>query len=369
MGENNVKERFKNVDFLRFILAVIIVMFHGKNASVLPTTIFPTLKHCNICVDFFFIISGFFLFKNIKVGDTLTFAKKRFLRLAPMIWIVILFTFIVSLLVKEASFSFDGNILRCLLLAHISLAPSTGENMRLGATWFVPVLFWTSIFYFYIHKIFEKKYLNLIIWLIIIFSYTLYYSNNNFGTGGHTKTIYHFANIGVLRGLAGIGIGYFISMLYKSDFLKKCSKFGKITITIIEGFLISFLSYYMLFTTKLPGKSGFLYIVTFTILFYLFLIKQGFISKILENNICTTLGNSSYSIYIMHFPLLRVLHFTLYQHFATFVNFHLIFVFVLQTIFAVIFGIIIHYIFEKPINRFIKKKFLQPAQSTIEMQK
>lgn len=358
MSEKIVKEYFKNVDFLRFVLAVIIVMFHGSKASVFPYLLFPTFKHCNICVDFFFIISGFFLFYSIKNIDTVAFAIKRFFRLAPMVWFIVLFTIIASIFIHNAPFSLGNIILRCLLLSNIGFAPSIGEKLRLGVTWFVPVLFWVSIFYFYIHKIFDKKYLNLIIWLIIIISYALYYSNNHFETGGHTHTLYHFADIGVLRGLAGIGIGYFISELYKSNFLKQCSKILKLVITGVEIFSISFLSYYLFFTTELPGDSGFVYIVMFSILFYLFLSKQGYISKLLEKNIWRELGNASYAIYIIHFPLFRVLHFTLYKHFANFVNSHTLLTFVLQTIFAIIVGILVHYLYEIPINKLIKKKIL-----------
>lgn len=218
MEGKNIIERFKNIDFLRFILAVMIVMFHYRGC--LSIKIF---SHCNVCVDFFFIIAGFFLFNNIKNENTFTFARKRFWRLVPMIWLLLLIIIIADIFIKETSFSFSNNILRALLLSNIGFAPSVGGTFQLGVLWFVPVLFWVSIFYFYIHKIFEKKYLNLIIWLIIIFSYTLYYTNNGFGTGGHSKTLYHFADIGVLRGLAGIGLGYFISMLYKTDFLENCA--------------------------------------------------------------------------------------------------------------------------------------------------
>lgn len=354
MEGKNIIERFKNIDFLRFILAVIIVIFHYRGYFN-----FQLFAHCNVCVDFFFIIAGFFLFKNIKGGDTFSFAKKRFLRLVPMLWLIVGLVLLVSLFISNIKCSLGDNILRLFFLQSLGFSPETnGKNTGLVVTWFIPVLFWVSIFYFYIHKIFEKKYLNLIIWLIIIFSYVLYYSGNKFGTGGHAHTLYHFADVGVLRGLAGIGLGYFISMLYKTDFLKNCTTGIKWFITGCEIFLMSFLAYYLLFTTKLPGKSGFVYIVTFSMLFYLFLSKQGYISKFFEKDFWTALGNSSYAIYIMHFPMFRILHFTIYKHYSDFVSTHSILVFAIQTMLAILFGIFIHYIFEKPVGKYLKKKFL-----------
>ncbi len=65
------------------------------------------------------------------------------------------------------NFNFNNNILSVFLLNNI------GFSMEHGATsqeWFVAALFWISLFYFYINKIFTRKYLNLIIWVITILS-------------------------------------------------------------------------------------------------------------------------------------------------------------------------------------------------------
>ncbi len=357
----NKTERFYNVDFLRFILSVAVIMFHGRYGSVLPQTILPTMEDNRICVDFFFIMAGFFLFNYIKNENTFDFAKKRFLRLIPMIWALLILAFIASLIVPELHFNIEGNIFRGLLLSNVGLQPGAEGNMRLGVTWFVSVLFWVSIFYFYIHKIFEKKYLNLIIWLLIIFSYSIIYSYTNFKIGGHSKVIYGFMDIGVLRGLAGIGIGYFISMLFKSKPVSNLSKLTKLFITGAEVLLLSYLSYYMLFSTKFPMKTPFGFITTFSVLFYLFLIKQGKISNLLNNKVFNLFGNASYAIYLIHFPMFRILHFTLYKHYSEFVNSHIYSVFVLQTILAIIVGIILHLYIETPITKYLNKKFITPV--------
>lgn len=97
--DNNVKdsraERFKNVDILRFIFAVIIVYFHlvrndiFNNVSELCTNfIYPsTVDNCYV-LGIFMIMAGFFLFKefNEKPERSWTdFALNKISRLWPVL--------------------------------------------------------------------------------------------------------------------------------------------------------------------------------------------------------------------------------------------------------------------------------------------
>lgn len=367
MPENNLKERFKNVDFLRFILAVIIVMYHGKASEFMKlSSFYPALSHGYFCVEFFFIVSGFFLFKNInKNEDTVIFAKKKYFRLIPAILLLLLFTAITSIFITEIHFNFNENIMKLFLLQTCGLSKFAGETAGRG-NWFVSVLFCSSIFYFYLYKITSQKWFNFITALLILFGYTIFL---NFKGNNHWGLYNGFLNTGLVRGIAGLGIGYFIAMLYNNKFLKTCTTKTQIIISGLEIYLSSFLTYYLLFTSKVPGKTNFLFILTFCILFYCFLIKQGILSKFLDKGIFGSLGQYSYTIYIMQFLIMEILKYTVYNHNITFIKGHTSLVFTLQTIIVVLGGIIIYQFFEKPINRFIKKKFLQPAQSTIEMQK
>lgn len=354
-----MKERFKNVDLLRFIFAVLIVMFHFRVCPTIRPIIehaLPGLRHCNVCVDFFFIMAGFFLFNTINTTlSTFEFTKKRFLRLAPLIWIFLIIMAIASIFTHAINFPLNGDILRGLLLHDIGFAPGP-TSIGGGIHWFISVLFWVSLFYFYIAKIINKKYLNLTIWLLTIISLGLKLNYCNFNTGGHTTNIYYFINIGVLRGLYGIGIGYFISQLYKSGFLQKCSRNIEHIISFLEIYCIGFLTYFLLSTKVLPGKSGFLYIVIFSIIFYLFLIKKGFVSKLFDNNLSVKLGAYSYAIYVMH-PLITPI-FNKYIYITanhTVMN-HIKIFYIFEILLAIILGITIHHFFEKPINKLISSK-------------
>lgn len=353
-----MKERFKNIDLLRFVFAILIVMFHARHAVIKGTLehVLPGLKHCNACVEFFFMIAGFFLFYTINTKQsTFEFAKKRFLRLAPLVWFFLVIVAILSFFISYIQFPDTSNILRVFLLNNIGFAPPV-KGIGAIIHWFIPVLFWVSLFYFYITKIIDKKYLNLIMWLITIISLGMKLNNSNFLTCGNAANIYYFINIGILRGLYGMGIGYFIAQLYKSGFLHKCSKVWYYIISGLEIYCIIFLTYYLLFTSRLPGQSGFLYILIFSILFYLFLIKKGFISKLFDNNISAKLGSYSYAIYVMHPLITSIFAKLVYIQANSTVMTHIMPVYCFEIILAVLTGILTHYIFEKPINKLIKSK-------------
>lgn len=244
----------------------------------------PGVVHCEVCVDFFFIIAGFFLFYTINTTQSIfEFAKKRFLRLAPLVWVFLSITAILSIFINSITPPGTGDILRIFLLNDIGFAP-LGRTCGYWVHWFVPVIFWVSIFYFYITKIIDKKYLNLIIWLITIISLGLYLNHGNYNTGGNITQIFYFVNVGVLRGLFGMGIGYFILHIYKSGFLQNCGKWGKYLISIAEIYCVGFLTHYLLSTKSLPGKSAFLYFIIFQYYSIYFLSKKASFQNCVTTN-------------------------------------------------------------------------------------
>lgn len=366
---NSKKGRFQNVDFLRFLLAIDILLFHLganrgsigyllKDESQTFQHIFNQCIHGFICVDFFFIISGFFLFKSInKNQDTLQFVKTKIIRLMPTIWLSMIVYAIFSIFIDKMNFNLNNNILNIFLLNSIGFSTHTTMGNTHQA-WFVAALFWTSLFYFYITKIFDKKYLNLIIWLIVACGFGFILNCNYPGLAGAKGNSFIFINQGIMRALSEIGLGYFIVMLYNSDFLKNINSLGKIIISAIEIYCSVFLIYYLIFSPKVPGNNYFLYIVIFAILFYLMLIKQGLLSRLLDNNVSQILGSWSYSIFIMHIIVFDIIRSAIMYPHKNFVLAHPIPIFTLGIILAILVGILTYYFFEKPVTKYLKNKFI-----------
>lgn len=350
------KVRNKNIDFLRFLFAFLIVMFHFRSFQNIDFTanFLKGIKHCNICVEFFFIIAGYFLFQNINIKqDTFDFMKRRFFRLAPLIWVYIVLSAVFSS-IFHFKFSYDGNILQLFLLNNVGFSPLTGGT-GCGVSWFVAVLFWTGVFYFYISKIFKTQYVNLIIWLITVCSLGIFLNNGSYGYGGHTSNIALVFNTGILRGLYGIGIGYFLSMIKDREFLEGyTSNLSECVFSILELGLFGVIMYYSIFSDKVLGQSSFVIVFLFSIMFYLFIVKKGILSKLFDNNISAWLGQSSYAIYVMH-PLAGAVCDSILKHNVHYVQAYPYYIYFAKVLIAIIFGIISFYIFEKPLNRLVKR--------------
>lgn len=110
---------------------------------------------------------------------------------------------------------------------------------------------------------------------------------------------------GMLSGIAGYGLGYFIGFIYKND-LNRTKSVGiawKIVISIVEA--IAFISFFWLvaFSKTNNGEYPFIFFVfLFTVVFILFILKKGYVSKFFDLGISKTLGSWSYAIYIMQWP-------------------------------------------------------------------
>lgn len=352
------KERFHNVDFLRFILAVEIMLFHFglffKNSNLFFKTIYNHFGNGFICVEFFFIISGFFLFKNINTSeDTINFVKKKLIRLLPVKYLALGICLICSLCIKNFSFLFNKSIISLVFLNCIGFNSYKTAPVEI---WYITVLFWDSLFYFYIHKIFQKKTINLILWIITVTSCAFVLNCKPGSYAGIYENTYIIFNPAVIRGLFGLGIGYFIAMLYTSEFVKTINLKTKLCINIIEIYAVIYLTYYLTISNKVPGKNYLNYIIIFSLLFYLLLIKQGILSNFINHKILATLGKYAYSLYAIHWVIYLITSKTIW-HIETFNN-HPFTFFITNICIALSASVLIYHLFEKPITKYLKNKYL-----------
>ncbi len=101
MTESNNGNRLVEVDALRGLAALAVVLFHHTTRfgelfqPVSPTSIsFPDGHHG---VNLFFIISGFVIFMTLeKTSRPMDFVVSRFSRLFPAYWAAIILTFFIT---------------------------------------------------------------------------------------------------------------------------------------------------------------------------------------------------------------------------------------------------------------------------------
>lgn len=349
---------FKNIGFLKFTIMLSIIMHHSRDIYLLPGWL-GNFENCKVCPDLFFVISGFLLFYTFNNElSTFDYAKKRFLRLAPNLWLLVLIMIVLTFFIPAINSHFNDNLLRIFLLHCVGFEPISGGTY-MNITWYISALFWVSLFYFYISKIFDKKFLNIIIGIIVMLCYALYMQHTSFLAGGHIENYYLIFNGGICKALASMGLGYFICMAYKYGFLQNVGIAGKVVISVAEIYILSFLTYYLIFADKIAGKSAMVFIVLFSILFYLFLIKKGIVSKFLENNISNILGQYVYSMYCFHIAVLAVFIRYVYVNYYQIILLHPFRFFMSEVAIALIFGVILYYIFERPVAKYVNKNWFK----------
>ena len=100
------KTRFYEIDFLRFISAFFVVIFHytftGYMEGFAPIADFDSIRYYSryayMGINFFFIISGFVIFMSIENGSARRFIQSRVVRLFPAYWFCLCLTTVVTLL-------------------------------------------------------------------------------------------------------------------------------------------------------------------------------------------------------------------------------------------------------------------------------
>ena len=352
-------QKIKNIEALRFLFILSVIACHLDQGI---TNVVENPIYKNFCafthwswlpVDFFFIISGFFLFANIDYSQGfLNFAIKKLKRLMPTVLGVLLITFIVSLLTPFNWIKHE-NLFTILNIQNVGL---TLQNGSIPPSWFVSSLFWGMCFYFYLGKIFSKNVFNFVTACLIFVCYSIFVHVPN---SWNIMNYCYFINMGMVRALAGIGLGYFVRMLY-NDYsevinLQFNSLKSKIIFSALEIYLFFTLFYYLCFHASSYNNVLF-EVIIFLLLFICFLIHKGILSKLLENNLSVFLGKFTYSIFLSHYLIKDLWNIYIMNKCQHFVIYHPIMNIVSIFVVSIIVGILTYYLIEKPSAKFLRNK-------------
>lgn len=353
-------QKIKNIEALRFLFILSIIACHFRTLISDNFLNVPIYKYfydgtgwLGLPVDFFFIISGFFLFANIDYSQGfLNFAIKKLKRLMPTVLGVLLISFIVSLFTPYKWISHE-NLFAIFNIQNVGLTLQLGNN---PSSWFVSSLFWVMCFYFYLGKIVPQKVFNFITACLIFICYSIFV---HVPSKLHLVNYYYFINIGMVRALAGIGVGYFVRMLYNdySEVIKLQFNTlkSKIIFSALEIYLFFTLFYYLCFHASSYNNVLF-EVIIFFLLFICFLIHKGILSKLLENNLSVFLGQFTYSIFLSHYLIKDLWNIYIMNKCQHFVIYHPIVNIVSIFIVSILVGMLTYYLIEKPSAKFLKGK-------------
>ena len=361
-------KKFLNLEVLRIIGCISIVFVHLFSHQLLDAAdkveIYAKLATLNssgrMAVEMFFIISGLLFSIKLDLNQSiLDFVKKKLIRLYPVLVFVVFASAIICAL-GLIGFSIFDNLLALFLLNGTGLVLEVTDTTVMA--WYVSAMLWTMLLFMYLLKNFEKKYVDLLIVLLIFFSYTFIIHALNGRMYYHTLTYHGFINIGMLRAFGGIGLGYLIGEWYKvySEKIERAtvSAKTKILITLAE-FTFLFFIIYNLLLHDIKFNNRIIFVIVFAITIMLFISKKGFVSKFLENKIFSKVSRYTYSIYMVHLLVFETINGSLWKKQPDFLYSHPVLNLVIALTCVVLLGILVHHVIEVPSAKFLRKKFLR----------
>ena len=354
---NNKIEKLKNIEFLRFVFIILIVFVHVENQLCLKfaSDIFPSyFKSAGLGVEFFFIMSGFFFgLADLNKVSFITFVKKKILRLWPVVWFSVILYAILAHFIPLPYHRFI-NIYILLGINNVGFTTVYGNN---SPAWFVSALFWTLLFYFFLRKHLSKD------WMIFVSTMIMFggFAFHIHSAGRPFVNVAYIFNRGLMRAFASIGLGYLLSIIYLKikPTVPKYNNTMLVNLfyTISELYLFSFLMYYLSFQQIKSPDAYMIYILAFSGLFWLFILKRGYFSRLLNNRFSEILGKYSYSIFIMQTIVLDLSQFCLWMPHKEFIIRYPVLNFILPVVGSIILGIITYHFVEQPAAEFLRKKW------------
>ena len=312
-----------NLASLRGIAAVLVVLVHAHDL-VLPLvditqTYFLATSH--VLVDFFFVLSGFILSHVYGFSFQHTLNKRtykrymqaRFARIYPLhlftlIWALIPILHIMSVkgLPNELKAVFDSrSILTSLLLIPTSpwhnFYPPNGPSWSLATEWWVYFLFPVLV-----PVVFRLKPIGKIIMLLLIlglYGCIMYYLVPSFGITPRvgdelTFTLDVSGDFSLLRCLAGFCLGMLVYELYRQQWGKAW----------LKSSWIFFLTWAGMLTSMHLGMHSIGIILVSALLILSASYNTGYAHRVLNSKPFRKLGDLSYSIYMVHAPLILTLY-------------------------------------------------------------
>ena len=288
----------------RALAALTVLLFHANNTLELPKylnrPVFPFLQSGNFGVQFFFVLSGFVVFlahqKDIgRPGMLKTFFWKRFRRVYPPLWIVLLL--IVPFYFLFPAFGKEGTRHADTILAAFMISPASYDPIL--------TLEWTLrhevLFYLIFSLLIWRRSLGVLVgttwlllsgipsWLQLSFPLSFLFATNHllFAFGIAASYAYKRAVVGlrVARFAAGLGMGiFFVSWIAR----------WRHPFTHID------------FLDILFGLGSALMLFAFAV------IERA--DAIRVPALLIFLGEGSYSIYLTHYPVVSLITKVLVYH-------------------------------------------------------
>lgn len=191
----NKSENYYNLDFLKIIFTVIVLLYHFIRAM-------GFWSEGGYAFELFFIISGFLGAKTFdKSLPFKDFIKKKISSFMPYLILAII------AMIPLKPFSIKA------ILNNLFLTPVFNRDLFILAAWYINIWFWLSLCLFYLQKTLKKEHVIGIVSLSVFISVCLMITYNTWLTWERIG----FLNGCFYRGVAGMGAGYLLSLMAQKN--------------------------------------------------------------------------------------------------------------------------------------------------------
>ena len=371
---SDTKAHYDLLDGLRGVAALMVIWYHVfEGFAFASNSAIETLNHGYLAVDFFFILSGFVIgyAYDDRWGKSLTmkdFFKRRLIRLHPMV--------IMGAVLGAITFCIQGSVqwdgkhvaisMRMLSLLctifFIPAMPGVGYEVRGNGEMFQLIGPCWSLFFEYIgnilYALFIRRLSNkaLTVFVVLLGVALAAFAVFNVSTYGNIGVGWTLDGVNFLGGSLRMLFPFSLGMLMSRNFkpMKVRGAFWICTVALIALFAVPYLE--GMEPLCMNGVyEAFCVIVAFPII--LWIGASGTTTDVQSTKICKFLGDISYPVYVIHYPLMYLFYAWLIENklYTLGETWHVaVCVFVLSIVLAYL----CLKLYDEPIRKYLAKRFL-----------